>query len=92
MDAFALEDFARVEDAFGIDRDHMEAEELAAVFAHRAHLADHAAVYPGQIANVQMLGADEKLTWTRDADGLTINLPAQRPCDYAYVFKITPQK
>jgi alpha-L-fucosidase len=54
-------------------------------------LADHAAVYPGQIGNVELLGSGAKLTWNRDADGLTINLPTQRPGDYAYVFKITPQ-
>jgi alpha-L-fucosidase len=54
-------------------------------------LADHAAVYPGQIGNVELLGCAEKLTWTRGPDGLTVNLPAQRPGDYAYVFKITPQ-
>jgi len=53
-------------------------------------LADHAAVYPAQIGNVELLGCTAKLKWTRDADGLTIDLPDHRPCDYAYAFKITP--
>jgi alpha-L-fucosidase len=35
-----------------------------------------------------MLGSEEKLEWSVSEDGLKINPPAQKPCDYAYVFKI----
>ena len=45
LDAFSGEDFSGVNDAFRVDGDHMEAEELAAVFAHAAHLTDHFAVF-----------------------------------------------
>jgi hypothetical protein len=44
LDAFSGEDFSGVNDAFRVDGDHMKAEELAAVFAHAAHLTDHFAV------------------------------------------------
>ncbi len=40
LHAFAGEDLASVDDAFGIHRDHVQAEELAAIFAHAAHFAD----------------------------------------------------
>ena len=35
-----------------------------------------------------LLGSPEKLAWTRTADGLEVTLPAQKPCDHAYVLKI----
>ncbi len=42
-----------------------------------------------QIESIGMLGASETLTWSQDADGLHVSMPAQRPCDHAYTFKIT---
>jgi alpha-L-fucosidase len=42
----------------------------------------------GEIANISMLGSDQKLNWQHEAPGLQITLPAQKPCDHAYVFKI----
>lgn len=41
----------------------------------------------GGVDSVEMLGAGP-VEWTRDADGLTIGLPSEKPCDYAYSFKI----
>ena len=41
------------------------------------------------VKDVQLLGAREKLVWKRDASGLTVELPAQRPNDYAFVFRIS---
>ncbi len=41
-----------------------------------------------KIKNVAMLGSDEKLAWSVNADGLKITLPLEEPCEYAYVFKI----
>jgi alpha-L-fucosidase len=42
----------------------------------------------GKIADVTLLGYAGPLKWTHDASGLTIQLPAQKPCDYAVAFKI----
>ncbi len=41
---------------------------------------------PGQVSRVELLGAPGPLKYTRDAGGLTITLPAQKPVDYAYAF------
>jgi alpha-L-fucosidase len=54
-------------------------------------LASGAAI-GGQVENVELLGSAAKLTFTRDADGLKVKLPAIIPCDYAYVLKITGLK
>ncbi len=43
----------------------------------------------GKIEHVELLGYGGKLKWTRDDAGLKIELPAERPCDYAIAFKIT---
>lgn len=42
----------------------------------------------GAIANVTLLGSDATLTWRQDADGLTIQQPIVKPCDYAFTLKI----
>jgi alpha-L-fucosidase len=44
--------------------------------------------FPKQIARVELLGAGE-VKFTRDANGLVVNLPEKKPNDYAYAFKIT---
>ena len=44
---------------------------------------------PPRILDVRLLGDNTKLTWHQGADALTIQTPAEKPCDYAYVFKIT---
>jgi alpha-L-fucosidase len=41
------------------------------------------------IRNVQLLGSSAKLKWTLGADGLAVELSAEKPCDYAYVLKIS---
>lgn len=41
------------------------------------------------IAAVSLLGSDAALSWSQDEGGLTIQPPAERPCDHAYTFKIT---
>ena len=43
-----------------------------------------------EIARIGLLGSDSNLVWSRNTDGVTINLPEKPPCDYAYVFKINP--
>ncbi len=34
-------------------------------------------------------GSAARLRWTRNSQGLVIELPAQKPCDYAFAVKIT---
>jgi alpha-L-fucosidase len=45
--------------------------------------------YPKQIAKVELLGAGN-VPFTRDASGLVVTLPQQKPNDYAYALKIMP--
>jgi len=46
--------------------------------------------YPKEIARVELLGGAGPLTFSRDAAGLTVNLPDTKPGDYAYALKILP--
>jgi alpha-L-fucosidase len=41
------------------------------------------------VANVALLGSDEKLDWTQGADALVIKHPARLPSDHAIAFKLT---
>ncbi len=41
------------------------------------------------IQQIKMLGAKGELEWVREADGLKIRLPNVRPCEHAFVLKIT---
>jgi len=43
-----------------------------------------------KIKTVELLGSQATRKWTRNADGLTTELPAQKPCDFAFVVKISP--
>ena len=36
-----------------------------------------------QISDIYLLGAEGKLKWFRDDEGLKIKLPAEKPCEYA---------
>jgi alpha-L-fucosidase len=51
-------------------------------------LASDSPHHRGEVARVGLLGGASNLNWSRDADGLTVTLPQEPPCDYAYVFKI----
>jgi alpha-L-fucosidase len=46
----------------------------------------------GKIAQVELLGHAGNLPFTQDAEGLKVKFPADKPCDYAYVLKITGLK
>jgi alpha-L-fucosidase len=46
----------------------------------------------GKIQHVELLGFDGQLQWTQDAGGLKVQLPAQKPCDYAITFKVIGAK
>ena len=39
-------------------------------------------------ATIRMLGVDQDLAWHHDGDGIVIEMPVQRPCQYAYSLKI----
>jgi alpha-L-fucosidase len=41
------------------------------------------------IKSVSMLGSDETLDWSLNESGLKINFPDNKPCDHAFVFKIS---
>jgi alpha-L-fucosidase len=53
-------------------------------------LAAGTADYTDKIGDVQLLGSKQKLVFSRDTAALTVTLPAEKPCDTAYVLKITP--
>jgi len=44
---------------------------------------------PGRISRVRLLGFGGNLQWKQDDAGLRIELPNEKPCDYAIVFRIT---
>jgi alpha-L-fucosidase len=46
----------------------------------------------GEIKTVTLLGCPNHLAFTRDESGLTVKLPAEPPCKYAYVLKISGLK
>ena len=41
-----------------------------------------------KVANVAMLGFKGKLQWTQEAEGLRVQMPPVKPCDYAFTLKI----
>lgn len=43
---------------------------------------------PGKIHNVELLGYGGKLTWAQEPTGLRIQLPAEKPSDFAVTFRI----
>jgi alpha-L-fucosidase len=47
---------------------------------------------PVKVRSVSLLGHQGQLEFTQDATGLKIKMPAKKPCDYAYVLKITGLK
>ncbi len=46
-------------------------------------------LYPDAIGRVELLGAREKVEWSRDANGLRVRLPSRRTTDAAFVLRIT---
>jgi alpha-L-fucosidase len=46
-------------------------------------------LYPDAIGRVELLGAKGQVQWSRDADGLKVQLPSRKPADAAYVLKIS---
>jgi alpha-L-fucosidase len=54
-------------------------------------LASNSRHFRGQIAAMELLGSRAELRWSRAEDGLTVFFPAEKPCQHAYVLKISPQ-
>jgi alpha-L-fucosidase len=44
---------------------------------------------PGEVVSVRMLGVDRELSWSATRKGLEIETPKDKPCEHAFVFKIT---
>ncbi len=42
----------------------------------------------GKIAGVALLGHSGRLEWTQTAEGLVVTLPARRPCEHVWAFRI----
>ena len=52
----------------------------------------HALATPaGKVSDVTLLGSKDKLEWEQTGDGLTLHLPAAKPCEFAYGLKVTGQ-
>jgi len=52
-------------------------------------LSTNLRLYQGEIANIQLLGSEELVEWTRDETGLKVQMPKQKPCNHAFALKIT---
>jgi alpha-L-fucosidase len=46
----------------------------------------------GKVEQVELLGHAGTLPFTQDADGLNVTFPTEKPCEFAYVLKITGLK
>jgi alpha-L-fucosidase len=44
---------------------------------------------PGKIVNVELLGHEGRVPWQQDAAGLRVQMPVEKPCDYAVALKAT---
>ena len=52
-------------------------------------LAEGGEFDPGEIKEVTLLGSDAAVKWSRNQAGLHVSLPRERPCEHAYVLKLT---
>ena len=44
--------------------------------------------FPERVGSIELLGSEENITWTRDEKGLHVDLPKDRPSEFAYVLKV----
>jgi alpha-L-fucosidase len=49
-------------------------------------------LYPSEIASITMLGDGRELKWELAKEGLSVETPKTKPCEYAFVFKIVRKK
>jgi len=59
---------------------------------HVKSLGKDAKLLEKPISDIQLLGSDEKVQWSQDADALAIEPMQNKPCDDAFVFKIMTGK
>jgi alpha-L-fucosidase len=52
-------------------------------------LATNSPLVKGNVKSVALLGHKGKLEWTRNESGLSVTMPGNKPCDFAYTLKIT---
>jgi alpha-L-fucosidase len=45
-------------------------------------------LYPSEIESITMVGDGQPLKWQMTKDGLEVETPRNKPCDYAFAFKI----
>lgn len=55
-------------------------------------LATDSGLFQRDIEKVELLGYNEPLHWRHDRSGLIVDLPSRRPCEYAFVFRISSEK
>jgi hypothetical protein len=51
-------------------------------------LAKDAALAPGPVKEVRLLGYKGRIQWAQTDEGLVVTLPDKSPCDYAVTLKI----
>ena len=44
---------------------------------------------PGKVVNAELLGHQGRVTWHQEGSGLRVQLPAEKPSDYAVTLKVT---
>lgn len=45
-----------------------------------------------EILNIKLLGSDEAIDWKLTEEGLALRFPSEKPCEFAYAFKISFDK
>ena len=63
-----------------------------ALIKSMTHKGTRIGLYPSEIVSITMLGDGKPLKWDLTNEGLSIETPKTRPCDYAYVFKIVRKR
>jgi alpha-L-fucosidase len=46
-------------------------------------------LYPSEIESIKMLGSDEPIHWEFTKEALVLSAPKVKPCDHAFVYRIT---
>ncbi len=52
-------------------------------------LGSRGRLFPDEITDVKLLGTNATIEWKSNPYDLQVNMPTERPCDHAYVLKIT---
>jgi alpha-L-fucosidase len=52
-------------------------------------LGSRGKLFPDEIRDIKMLGSDTELEWEQTGDALNVRMPWKKPCDHAFVLKIS---